>query len=90
MDVSWDGARACAEWLSGETGKTYRLPTEAEWEYAPRAGTKTSHSRGNDIGHNRAHRDGCGGAWHNKQTAPVGSFGASPSGLHDMRGNARE
>lgn len=90
MNVSWDDARACAEWLSGETGKTYRLPTEAEWEYAARAGTKTSYSRGNDIGHNRANCDGFGGAWDNQQTAPVGGFGASPSGLRDMHGNVRE
>lgn len=90
MKVSWNGARAYAERLSGETGKTCRLPTEAEWEYAARAGIKTSYSRGNDIGHNRANCDGSGGAWDNKQTAPVGGFGAGPSGLRDMHGHVWE
>ena len=90
MNVSWDDARAYAEWLSQETGKTYRLPSEAEWEYAARAGTKTRYSWGDDIGYNRANCDGCGSAWDNKQTAPVGSFSASAFGLHDMHGNVWE
>ena len=90
MNVSWDDARAYAEWLSQETGKTYRLPSEAEWEYAARAGTKTRYNWGDDIGHNRANCDGCGSAWDNKQTAPVGSFSASAFGLHDMHGNVWE
>ena len=78
MNVSWDDARAYAEWLSEETGKIYRLSTEAEWEYAARAGTKTRYSRGDDIGHNRANRDGCGGTWDNKQIAPVAALGPIP------------
>ncbi len=90
INVSWNDARAYAAWLSAETGETYRLPTEAEWEYAARAGTSTAYSWGNEIGRNRANCDGCGSQWDNAQTAPVGSFGANAWGLHDMHGNVYE
>ncbi len=89
-DVSWYGAVAYAEWLTQQTGHQYRLPTEAEWEYAARAGTETSYWWGNKIGYNRANCDGCGSKWDDKQTAPVGSFPANPFGLHDTVGNLWE
>ena len=85
----WD-ARYYAVWLSEQTGKCYRLPSEAEWEYAARAGTTTKYSWGDDIGRNRANCDGCGSEWDNKQTAPVGSFAANPFGLYGMHGNVCE
>ncbi|MCY4026289.1 MAG: formylglycine-generating enzyme family protein [Acidobacteria bacterium] len=90
IDVSWEDARAYAEWLSAETGERYRLPSEAEWEYAARAGTTTAYSWGADIGQNRANCDGCGSRWDNEQTAPAGSFAANAWGLHDMHGNVWE
>ena len=88
--VSWDDANEYAAWLSAQTGKHYRLPTEAEWEYAARAGSTTEYSRGNDVGRNRAncHNDDCGDRW--EYTAPAGSFPANAFGLHDMHGNVWE
>ena len=88
--VSWEDAVAYVRWLSGQTGERYRLPSEAEWEYAARAGSVTAYSWGNEIGRNRANCDGCGSQWDNRQTAPVGSFGPNGWGLHDMHGNVWE
>ena len=88
--VSWDDAVAYVEWLSSETGKRYRLSSEAEWEYAARAGTTTEYSWGNDLGRNRANCRSCGSRWDDEQTAPVGSFPANGFGLHDMHGNVDE
>jgi formylglycine-generating enzyme required for sulfatase activity len=90
IEVSWYGATAYAKWLSDQTGKKYRLPTEAEWEYAARAGTTTKYWWGNDIGNNHAVCDGCGSKWDNKSTAPVGSFAANKFGLYDTSGNVWE
>ena len=90
VDVTWNLAQHYVRWLSRETGRRYRLPSEAEWEYAARAGTTTRYWWGNDIGQNRANCDGCGSAWDARQTAPVGSFQPNPFGLHDVHGNVRE
>ncbi len=90
VNVSWEDAQAYVAWLSLETGEPYRLPSEAEWEYAARAGTETAYSWGNEIGDNRANCFNCGSRWDNGQTAPVGSFGANAWGLHDMHGNVFE
>jgi formylglycine-generating enzyme required for sulfatase activity len=90
INVSWDDAVAYAEWLSQKTGEKYRLPTEAEWEYAARAGTETDYWWGNEIGVNRANCDGCGSQWDNQQTAPVCSFPANSFGLCDTVGNVWE
>jgi formylglycine-generating enzyme required for sulfatase activity len=90
INVSWKGAVAYAKWLSGQTGKRYRLPTEAEWEYAARAGTETTYWWGDEVGKNRANCEGCGSEWDNKQTALVGSFAPNPWGLHDTVGNVWE
>ena len=79
MDVSWEDAQQYMAWLSRETGHAYRLPSEAEWEYAARAGTTTAHSWGNDIEQNRANCDGCGRR-DGRQTAPVRTFAANPRG----------
>ena len=90
INVSWSDAVAYAEWLSGQTGHRYRLPTEAEWEFAARAGTITRYWWGNKVGTARANCFDCGTEWGGRETAPVGSFAASPFGLHDLSGNARE
>ena len=98
INVSWDDAQAYVSWLSAETGEVYRLPSEAEWEYAARAGTTTQYNWGNgrrgtfdyEMVDNRANCDGCGSRWDDEQTAPVGSFGANAWGLHDMHGNVAE
>ena len=90
INVSWADAQAYVAWLSGETGKTYRLPSESEWEYAARAGTTTTYSWGNQISHNQANCDGCGSRWDDDRTAPVGAFAPNAFGLHDMHGNVWE
>jgi formylglycine-generating enzyme required for sulfatase activity len=85
--VSWDDAQAYVAWLSNMTGKTYRLLTEAEWEYAARADSTTPYFWGNDIGKGNANCKRCGSSWDNRQTSPVGSFKPNAFGLHDMAGN---
>ena len=90
VGVSWYDAIAYTEWLSDQTREHYRLPTEAEWEYAARAGTTTKYSWGNDIGRNRANCDGCASLWGGSRTARVGSFKANGWGLYDMHGNKYE
>ena len=90
INVSWYDAMAYAEWLSEQTRDRYRLPTEAEWEYAARAGTTTKYSWGNDIGRNRANCDGCASVWGGQRTGLVGSFKANGWGLYDMHGNVWE
>ena len=93
VDVSWNDALAFIDWLSKRDHKTYRLPTEAEWEYACRAGTTTTFNTGDTISSDQANYDGTAvygaGAkgelrW---KTMPVGSFPANKWGLYDMHGN---
>lgn len=90
INVSWNDAQNYVQWLSQKTGLTYRLPTEAEWEYAARTGTKTSYFWGDNIGKNKANCDGCGSQWDNQQTAPVASFPANSWDLVNMHGNVWE
>ena len=90
VGVSWNDATAYTEWLSLQTGQTYRLPTEAEWEYAARAGSDTKYWWGNEIGSNKANclQKQCGD--HFEYSAPVGSFAANAFGLYDTVGNVWE
>ena len=90
INVSWNDATAYTQWLSEQTGHTYRLPTEAEWEYAARAGTETKYWWGNDIGSNNAncYSTYCRDSY--ETTSPVGSFAANPFGLFDTAGNVWE
>jgi formylglycine-generating enzyme required for sulfatase activity len=91
IHVSWDDAQQYVAWLSRMTGKPYRLLSDAEFEYAARAGTQTAYPWGDDIGDNNANCVGCGSQWTGSagtwQTAPVGSFAANRFGLYDMVGN---
>jgi formylglycine-generating enzyme required for sulfatase activity len=97
INVSWNDATAYAKWLSDETGKQYRLPTEAEWEYAARAGTDTKYWWGNTASHEYANYgtdNCCSGLAKGKDrweyTSPVGSFAANQFGLYDTSGNLWE
>ena len=93
INVNWHDAQAYVAWLSEVTGKTYRLLTEAEYEYAARDGTTTTYPWGNDIklnGQAMADCNGCGSKWDAQQTAPVGSFYPNEFGLYDMVGNVLE
>ena len=90
INVSWDDAQRYVAWLSRITGKTYRLLTEAEWEYAARGGKQTTYSWGDEIGTNNANCASCGSEWDSKSSAAVGSFAANAFGLYDMHGNVWE
>jgi formylglycine-generating enzyme required for sulfatase activity len=87
INVSWNDARSYVAWLSMKTGKTYRLLSEAEYEFATRAGTQTEYQWGSAIGRNHASCNDCGSDWDAYITAPVGSFAANAFGLYDMVGN---
>lgn len=90
INVSWEDAVAFTRYLSARTGHTYRLATEAEWEYAARAGTRTDFWWGDTQGEAFANCRSCGSEWDGHRSAPVGSFPPNPLGLHDMNGNVSE
>ncbi len=97
IDVSWEDAQAYVKWLTRKTGRSYRLPSEAEWEYACRAGTKTPFWWGSSITPDKANYDGTytyeGGGLtgeYREKTLPVDSFEPNPWGLHQVHGNVRE
>lgn len=97
--ITWDDARAYAGWVNGQIGAdgtgSYRLPTEAEWEYAARAGTTTPYYWGSEISRaqtnygpeNLPFAPVASGADRWRYTSPVGAFPANPWGLYDMAGN---
>jgi formylglycine-generating enzyme required for sulfatase activity len=91
--VSWHDAKYYVAWLSKMTGQVYRLASEAEWEYAARAGSATNYSWGNEVQQNgrpMANCSNCGSEWDGKDVAPVGSFKPNKFGIYDMHGNAFE
>jgi sulfatase modifying factor 1 len=105
VNVSWNDAVAFAQWLSRKEGKSYRLPTEAEWEYACRAGTTTRFAHGDNAEGLAAIGNMADGTAKEKYqdwtwaiaardgyvyTAPVGRFQPNAFGLYDMHGNVRE
>ncbi|MEW8372474.1 MAG: formylglycine-generating enzyme family protein [Candidatus Thiodiazotropha sp.] len=96
VDVNWNDARAFADWIGSEGDNHCRLPSEAEWEYAARAGTSSEYAlpvkQGSDDISDKglANCDGCGSEWGGEKTAPVKAFPANTWGLHDMHGNVWE
>lgn len=98
--VGREDAVAYASWLSAQTGARYRLPSEAEWEYAARAESPATFTWGDAVGDGRANCAGCGGRWDALVflplslilggTAPVGTFAGNAFCLHDMHGNVGE
>jgi formylglycine-generating enzyme required for sulfatase activity/class 3 adenylate cyclase len=89
-NVSWSDAREFAAWLARVTGAPYRLPSEAEWEYAARGGTQTKYWWGNEMKPGLASCKGCGEPYDPHHPIKVGSFPANPFGLHDMSGGVAE
>lgn len=90
INVSWEDASAYVNWLASVTGQPYRLPSEAEWEYAARAGSDTIFAWGEAPVAGYAVCDSCGSDWDGRESAPVGSQRANPWGLFDMAGNVGE
>jgi formylglycine-generating enzyme required for sulfatase activity len=96
--LDWKDASAYIAWLNrkvrsertelAQRSGPYRLPSEAEWEYAARAGTKTSRWWGNELGSGNANCNGCGSSWDYKVLSSVDSFAPNPFGLYGMLGNA--
>ena len=85
-NVSWSDTQRFTEWLSRVTQKKYRLPSEAEWEYAARGGTQTKYSWGDRLQSGMANCNGCNEAYDAALPMKVGSFKPNPFGLYDMGG----
>lgn len=96
VDVSWKDAKQYVRWLARKTGKPYRLPTEAEWEYAARAGTKGPFSFSGKISTDKANYDGSRSFEGSRKTSKrgrtvrTGYYPANPWGLHEVHANAWE
>ena len=99
--LSWNDTQGYIKWLSEKTGERYRLPSEAEWEYAARAGSETKYFFGNSASDLCRYANGAAAetdfSWRNKdcrdsykRTAPAASFTTNAFGLYDMHGNVRE
>jgi formylglycine-generating enzyme required for sulfatase activity len=90
INVTWDQAKHYVAWLRTMTRKPYRLLSEAEYEYAARAGTHTAYPWGDEIGKGNANCNECGSQWDGQKTAPVNSFAPNQFGLYNMVGNVWE
>lgn len=88
--VSVADSKAYLKWLSKQSERSYRLPSEMEWEYVARAGSVENYWWGNDIGNGKANCAYCGSKWSNVSTSPVKSFRANKLGLYDTVGNVWE
>jgi formylglycine-generating enzyme required for sulfatase activity/class 3 adenylate cyclase len=89
-NLSWADAQQFVEWLSKVTQKSFRLPSEAEWEYAARGGTRTKFWWGDQLQANMANCKGCDQPYDASQPLKVGSFKPNPFGLYDMGGNIHQ
>ena len=89
-NLSWDDAVQYVRWLQQTTGKPYRLPSEAEWEYAARAGTTTRYAWGEQPGTGQANCEGCGGPYDPRSPADVSAFPANPWGIAGTQGGVAE
>jgi formylglycine-generating enzyme required for sulfatase activity len=89
-NVSWDDAQQYIRWLSRVTGRPYRLPSEAEWEYAARAGTQTRYWWGDQLGIAQANCAECGGTQDARGPMPVDSFRPNAFGLYGMLGGVAQ
>jgi len=85
-NVSWSDAKQFVAWLAGATRKAYRLPSEAEWEYAARGGTQTKYWWGDQFEPGMANCKNCSDVAAAEQPIKVGSFRPNPFGLYDMGG----
>ncbi|MBF0256141.1 MAG: SUMF1/EgtB/PvdO family nonheme iron enzyme [Gammaproteobacteria bacterium] len=90
INISWEDAQALAAWLSQRTGKKYRLPTEAEWEYAAGASRESPYWWGYEVGENNANCFNCNSQYDRRSPAPVETFKVNPFGLHSSAGNVQE
>jgi formylglycine-generating enzyme required for sulfatase activity len=89
-NVSWDDAMQFVAWLSKTRNEAYRLPSEAEWEYAARGGRSTKYWWGNAVALGMADCKGCGEPYDPRVPLRVGSFPPNPFGLYDMTGDVAE
>ncbi|HME27174.1 MAG TPA: SUMF1/EgtB/PvdO family nonheme iron enzyme [Acetobacteraceae bacterium] len=89
-NVSWDDAQLFVTWISRRAGHAYRLPTEAEWEYAARADTATRYWWGDHPGTALANCAGCGGTQDPRAPLPVNAFQPNPFGLYGMLGGVAQ
>lgn len=89
-NLSWLDAMEYVNWLKKKTGRPYRLPSEAEWEYAARAGTKSRYWWGGDVGAGLVDCKDCGTDWVRRNPPAAGTFGANPFGLYDTSGSVWE
>lgn len=90
INISWDDAQALAIWLSEQTGKGYRLPSEAEWEYAASGGRDSAYWWGDAVGENHDNCFNCKSRWDRVSPAPINSFAPNPFGLVNTAGNVQE
>jgi formylglycine-generating enzyme required for sulfatase activity len=89
-NISWEDAGAFIDWLNGFSAVQYRLPSEAEWEYAARGGSAAAYWWGESYVSGKVNGSGLGGADVWTETAPVNSLEANPYGLHNVLGNVWE
>ena len=89
-NVAWDDAQQYIAWLTRKTGRAYRLPSEAEWEYAARAGTQTRYWWGDQVGVAQANCADCGGTQDPRVPLPVDAFPPNAFGLHGMAGGVAQ